>query len=88
MKLIEIFQHSFAVAVVKFLLGLKMVIIFLVVIIKSRKSANFGKSYFFLLPPFWLRDLMCVFIKVSFTIKKNHVIIVLLGRIISSEWPE
>lgn len=88
MKLIEIFQHSFAVAVVKFLLGLKMVIIFLVVIIKSRKSANFGKSYFFLLPPFWLRHLMCLFIKVSFTIKKNHVIIVLLGRIISSEWPE
>lgn len=76
MKLIEIFQHSFAVAMVKFLLGLKMVIIFLVVIIKSRKSANFGKSYFFLLPPFWLRDLMRLFIKVSFTIKKNYVIIV------------
>lgn len=40
MKLIEIFQHSFPVAVVKFLLGLKMVIIFLVAIIKSRKSAS------------------------------------------------
>lgn len=88
MKLIEIFQHSFPVAVVEFLLGLKMVIIFLVAIIKSRKSASFGKSYFFLLSPFWLRDLMCLFIKISFTIKKNYVITVLLGRIISSEWPE
>lgn len=77
-------QHYFAVIVVKFLLGLEMVIVCLVLVIGKRKSEDcdfhnnnqvkFIFSYYFL---FQFRDLTWLYIKIILSISKKYVIIVL-----------